>query len=95
MLALAGRVRYEVDPYDEYPHNYTGRIRATLTDGRVIDEVQPRLRGDAREPLGRAELQRKCAANLAAGGIDPEFSRVLTAFAENLGAATVAVPGHD
>lgn len=94
VLSLAERVRYEVDPDDEYPHNYTGKIRATLTDGRVIDEAQPHLRGGAREPLGRAELQRKCAANLAVGGADPEFARVLSAFAEGLGASTVVVPGH-
>ncbi|MDE0003550.1 MAG: MmgE/PrpD family protein [Rhodospirillaceae bacterium] len=92
VLALAERVRYVIDPDDEYPHNYTGRIRATLTDGRVIDEVQPHLRGGAREPLGRAELQRKCAANLAVGGADPEFARAVTAFAEGFGAAAVAVP---
>lgn len=94
VLALAERVRYEIDPNDEYPHNYTGRIRATLTDGVVIDEAQSHLRGGAHEPLGRAELQRKCAANLSVGGADPEFAAILMAFAEALGAAAVVIPNH-
>ena len=45
LLSLAERVHYEIDPHDEYPHNYTGRIRATLTDGRVVEVEQPHLRG--------------------------------------------------
>ena len=89
VLALAERVRYEVDPEDEYPRNYTGRIRATLTDGRVVEEVQPHLRGGAREPLGRVELERKCAANVAFAGADPEVARAITAFADGLGDAAV------
>ena len=93
VLSLAGRVHYEIDPGDEYPRNYTGRIRATLANGRVLEEVQPHLRGGARDPLGRAELQRKCAANLAVGGADPALARVVTEFAAGLGDAPgVAVP---
>ena len=93
LLSLAERVRYEIDPEDEYPDNYTGRIRATLTDGSVIEEFQPHLRGGAREPLGRAELERKCAANLALGGAGRELSRIATEFAAGIGdLAAVIVP---
>ena len=93
LISLAQRVHYEVDPHDEYPRNYTGRIRATLTDGRVVEAVQPHLRGGTREPLGRKELQSKCAANLAFVGADPESAHAIAEFAEGLtDAAAVEVP---
>ncbi len=93
LLSLAERIRYEIDPEDEYPGNYTGRICATLTDGSVVEEVQPHLRGGSREPLGREELERKCAANLAVGGADSEFVHTVTAFAKGFSdAAVVSVP---
>ena len=66
--ALAAKVRYEIDPANPYPNAYTGHIRARLRDGRVIEERQPHLRGGAREPLSRAELEAKAAANLRSGG---------------------------
>ena len=47
-------------------------------------------RGGSREPLGRKELRRKCAANLAYAGADPESSDAIAEFAERL-AATAAV----
>jgi 2-methylcitrate dehydratase PrpD len=66
--ALAAKVRYQIDPANPYPNAYTGHIRAVLRDGRVIEERQPHLRGGASEPLSRAELEAKAAANLRAGG---------------------------
>ncbi|MGH6915127.1 MAG: MmgE/PrpD family protein, partial [Geminicoccales bacterium] len=68
LLALAGKVRYEVDPTDEYPRNYTGFVQVTLGDGSVLKARQPHLRGGAREPLGRAEIAAKFRANVAFGG---------------------------
>jgi 2-methylcitrate dehydratase PrpD len=66
--ALAAKVRYEIDPANPYPNAYTGHIRARLRDGRLIEERQPHLRGGAREPLSRAELEAKAASNLRSGG---------------------------
>src|SRR6202158_438488 len=40
VLALAPKVRYVIDPDNPYPKNYTGHIRATMKDGRVIEERQ-------------------------------------------------------
>jgi 2-methylcitrate dehydratase PrpD len=65
---LAAKVRYEIDPANPYPNEYTGHIRVRLRDGRVVEERQPHLRGGAREPLSRAELEAKAAANLRSGG---------------------------
>jgi 2-methylcitrate dehydratase PrpD len=70
VIALAAKVRYRIDPDNPYPNNFTGHIRATLTDGRVIEERQPYLRGGAHEPLTRADLEEKFALNAKHGGWD-------------------------
>jgi 2-methylcitrate dehydratase PrpD len=66
--ALAAKVRYEIDPANPYPKAFTGHIRARLTDGRMVEERQPHMRGGASEPLSRAELEAKFAANARVGG---------------------------
>jgi len=65
---LAAKVRYVVDPKNPYPARYTGHVRATLRDGRVVEERQADLRGGARAPLARAEIEAKFMANAAYGG---------------------------
>ncbi len=66
--ALAQKISYRIDPANPYPNAYTGHIRATLRDGRIIEERQPHLRGGSHAPLSRAELEEKFAANARAGG---------------------------
>ena len=68
ILGLASKVRYVVNPNDPYPKAYTGHIRMTLRDGRVLEERQPHIRGGAQEPLARAEIEQKYLANCAFGG---------------------------
>jgi 2-methylcitrate dehydratase PrpD len=68
VLALASKVRYVVDPKNPYPKAYTGHIRVTLNDGRVIEERQPHIRGGAHEPLTRAEIEAKFRGNCEHGG---------------------------
>ena len=66
--ALAAKVRYRIDPANPYPNAYTGHIRATLADGRTLEERQPHLRGGAQAPLSRTELEEKFALNARTGG---------------------------
>jgi 2-methylcitrate dehydratase PrpD len=66
--ALAGKVSYVIDPANPYPRGFTGHIRATLADGRVIEMRQPHMRGGAREPLDDAAILAKFRANCAFGG---------------------------
>ena len=66
--ALAAKVRYEVDPANPYPFEYTGQLRLRLKGGAVLEERQPHLRGGAREPLARADLEEKLRGNARAGG---------------------------
>jgi 2-methylcitrate dehydratase PrpD len=68
VLALASKVRYVVDPANPYPEAFTGHIRATLRDGRVLEERQPHIRGGAHEPLARSEIEAKYLANCEHGG---------------------------
>jgi 2-methylcitrate dehydratase PrpD len=65
VLRLATRIRYEVDPENEYPKNYSGHLTAHLKDGRIIQLDQPHMRGGSREPLSRAELEHKFMQNAA------------------------------
>lgn len=64
---LAAKVSYEIDPADEYPTNFTGRIRAQLKDGRTIDSHKPHMRGGTKEPLTDEEVIAKFRSNLDFG----------------------------
>src|SRR3954465_2051724 len=55
LLALAGKVRYEIDPDNPYPDEFTGHVRVRLKDGSVAEERQAHFRGGAKEPLTRAD----------------------------------------
>jgi 2-methylcitrate dehydratase PrpD len=68
LRAIAGKVTYVVDPHNPYPDEYTGHVRVTLKDGRVLEERQPHLRGGHREPLTRADIEEKFRGNCAYGG---------------------------
>jgi hypothetical protein len=61
-------VRYVVDPDNEYPRNFTGHLRATLRDGRVLELRQPHMRGGAHAPLTTAEIEAKFLDNARHGG---------------------------
>jgi len=66
--ALAAKVRYEIDPANPYPFEFTGHLRAQLAGGGMLEERQPHLRGGAREPLTRLDLEEKLRLNARAGG---------------------------
>jgi 2-methylcitrate dehydratase PrpD len=74
VVALAAKVRYEIDHHNRYPNEFTGHIRAVLQDGRVLEERQPHLRGGVREPLTRQDIEEKFALNAGRGGLDTERS---------------------
>jgi 2-methylcitrate dehydratase PrpD len=84
VLALAGKVRYEIDPEDEYPRNYTGTVIVRLKDGSVRSAHQPHMRGGAREPLGRAEILAKFRANTQYGGWTDVQAEALAQWCERL-----------
>jgi 2-methylcitrate dehydratase PrpD len=63
--ALAAKIRYRIDPANEYPRNYSGHMKVTMKDGTVHEAEQPHFRGGAREPLSRQEILAKFHANAA------------------------------
>jgi 2-methylcitrate dehydratase PrpD len=84
LLGLAATVRYDIDPQNEYPRNYTGDVRLVLADGTVREAHQPYLRGGVREPLERAEITAKFRADAAYGGWPETGIRRLEAWCERL-----------
>jgi len=79
--ALAAKVGYRIDPDNPYPDEYTGHVRVTLADARVLEERQPHLRGGHHEPLTRSEIEEKFLANCAFGGWSAERAARWLAFA--------------
>ncbi|MGH9256732.1 MAG: MmgE/PrpD family protein, partial [Vicinamibacterales bacterium] len=67
-LALAAKIRYEVNPRDEYPRTFTGHLRATLKDGTRKEYRQRYMRGGAQSPLPDSELESKFMENARYGG---------------------------
>jgi len=82
--SLAAKVRYQIDASNPYPFEYTGHLRARLADGRFLEERQPHLRGGAREPLARADLEEKLRSNARAGGWSEERIAPVLALARAL-----------
>lgn len=68
LLALAGRIRYTINPADQYPRRFTGHLRAVLRDGSEREYRQPCMRGGAEAPLAPAELEAKFMDNARYGG---------------------------
>jgi 2-methylcitrate dehydratase PrpD len=68
VLGLAAKIRYVINPNDEYPRNFTGHLRATLADGSEHEFRQPYMRGGAHAPLAVAELEGKFMDNALFGG---------------------------
>lgn len=74
VLALAAKVRYQIDPNNPYPNAFTGHIRAVLNDGSVVEDRQPHFRGGANEPLTRQDIEEKFTLNAKHGGWDGKRS---------------------
>ena len=89
VLALSRKVGYRINPDDPYPDEYTGHLRATLVDGRVVEERQPHLRGGHREPLTRADIEEKFHGNCAYGGWPRERAERWLAFARGTHAGPI------
>jgi 2-methylcitrate dehydratase PrpD len=84
VVALMGKIRYRIDPHNPYPKNFTGHIRATLRDGRVIEERQPHMRGGAHEPLTRQDIEDKFMLNARHGGYDAARAQAALKLAADL-----------
>lgn len=81
---LASKIRFVVDPDDEYPNNFTGQFTATLTDGSVREMRQPYMRGGRHAPLTSKELEDKFRDNARYGGWDDNTSEAFLEYARGI-----------
>jgi 2-methylcitrate dehydratase PrpD len=84
VLALASRIRYRVNPADEYPRNFSGHVRAELTDGTIREFRQPHMRGGAHSPLSAEEIEAKFMDNTRYGGWDTARARRFLDFSHTI-----------
>ena len=89
LLAVASKVRYEIDPDNPYPDEFTGHVRVRLKDGRVHEERQAHFRGGSQEPLSRADLEEKFRRNCAYGGWPAERASRFLDFVRGASSAAV------
>jgi 2-methylcitrate dehydratase PrpD len=82
--ALAGKIRYHIDPDNEYPANFTGHLRATMRDGSVHELKQGYMRGGSHAPLPAGELRQKFLDNAAYGGWSPAQAAQAATWCENV-----------
>lgn len=87
LQAFAAKINYRIDPGNEYPRNYSGHMKVTLTSGTILEYCQPHMRGGAREPLAEEEIVRKFHSNTEHGGWSRKQSSSLLSFCEGLGRA--------
>jgi 2-methylcitrate dehydratase PrpD len=82
ILALARKVRYELDPTIDYPRHFSGHVRVRLRNGSMLEESQSYPRGGSESPLPPEELAEKFRANgrmaLSGDGVE----EILTAVAK-------------
>ena len=63
VLALAKKVRYEVDPASPFPKYYSGEVIVTTTDGRELRHREQVNRGASDRPLSAADIEKKFMEN--------------------------------
>ena len=65
--ALAGKIRYVIDPDNPYPRQFSGHLRVTLNNGDIRETRQGHFRGGVEEPLSFNDLVKKFRANCLYG----------------------------
>ena len=84
VIKLASKVNYEINPDDEYPRNYTGKIKIIMKDGTIYSSSQEYLRGGKRDPLSKNEVREKFEANLKFANVKASEIKKLYDFIKNI-----------
>ena len=63
LLALAEKVRYELDRTIDYPRHFEGHVQVRMKDGSIFTEDQLHPRGGYEDPLPPEEIEAKFRAN--------------------------------
>ncbi|MBI4488354.1 MAG: MmgE/PrpD family protein [Deltaproteobacteria bacterium] len=79
ILALAKKVRYELDPTIDYPRHFSGHVKIRLKNGTILEENQPYPRGGLESPLPPAEIEEKFRANAGLALRKEKVERIVVA----------------
>jgi 2-methylcitrate dehydratase PrpD len=77
VLAVAGKVGYEVDATIDYPRQFIGHVAVRLRDGRLLEACQDHPRGGPDFPLTREEVEAKFLGNAALAVPAEQSARVV------------------
>jgi 2-methylcitrate dehydratase PrpD len=77
VLAVAGKVGYEVDASIDYPRQFIGHVAVRLHDGRVLEERQDHPRGGPDFPMTREEVEAKFRGNAALAVPSEQSARII------------------
>ncbi|MCE3239790.1 MAG: MmgE/PrpD family protein [Deltaproteobacteria bacterium] len=81
VLALAKKVRYELDPTIDYPRHFSGHVKIRWADGSVLEENQAHPRGGFEDPLPPEEIEAKFRANASLGLLPERADHIIEAVA--------------
>jgi 2-methylcitrate dehydratase PrpD len=87
VLSLAAKIRYVINPDDEYPRAFTGHLRATMNDGTTREIRQPYLRGGIHAPLAVSDIEAKFRDNALHGGWPADAAGRFLVFSQTVFAA--------
>ena len=77
VLAVAGKVGYEVDASIDYPRQFIGHVAIRLHDGRLLEQRQDHPRGGPDFPMTRDEVEAKFRGNAALAVSHEQASRII------------------
>ena len=77
VLAVAGKVGYEVDATIDYPRQFIGHVAIRLRDGRLLEARQDHPRGGPDFPMTREEVEAKFLGNAALAVHEDQAARVV------------------
>jgi 2-methylcitrate dehydratase PrpD len=77
VLAVAGKIGYEVDATIDYPRQFIGHVAIRLQDGRLLEKRQDHPRGGPDFPMSRDEVEAKFRGNAALAVPPEQASRII------------------
>ena len=84
ILKIANLIEYEIDPNDEYPKNYTGRLTLETMDGTIIEAKQPCFRGGKKQPLTKKDFDTKFEKNLKYAKLNDQQAKSIEEFTNSI-----------
>jgi len=84
ILKIANLIEYEIDPNDEYPKNYTGRLTLETIDGTIIEAKQPCFWGVKEQPTTEKDFDTKFEKNLKYAKLNDQQAKSIEEFTNSI-----------